>query len=164
MKRIISCALICSILAASGCASIASGTDQNITVTAVPQATIEIASFEAGQLYYSGGSPAIVVLPRNRTYTVLVRASGYRDVSFSIGRRLNGWYFGNILVGWIAGFIIDALTGAMWKLEPAVISVTLEHVTNQDTSALAVVCTIEGYAGRAVYPLEAEPSPPQDFE
>lgn len=40
--------------------------------------------------------------------------------------RLNGWYFGNILIGRVIGMlIIDPATDAMWKLETLPINVTL---------------------------------------
>lgn len=144
-------------LVISGCASIASGTDQTVNVTSVPNAQIEITS-SRGQLHYSGRSPAIVVLSRDQTYTVLVCAAGYRESSFVIRRRLNAWYLGNLLVGWIAGFIIDALSGAMWKLEPDVITITLEAITLRGVPTLVAVCSIEGNPGRTVHPLMVDGS------
>lgn len=155
MKSLALLALACATLTVVACASIASGTDQTITVSSVPDGKIEISS-TGGQLYYSGRSPAIVVLSRDQTYTVRVRATGYREASFTIIRRLNAWYFGNLLFGWIAGFIIDALSGAMWRLEPTVVSVTLEAVALHGEPALAAVCTVAGRAGRVVFPLEPD--------
>jgi hypothetical protein len=42
---------------------------------------------------------------------------GYETKTISVECKLNGWYFGNILIGGLIGLlIVDPATGAMYKL------------------------------------------------
>lgn len=44
--------------------------------------------------------------------------------------KLDGWYFGNILIGGLLGMlIIDPATGAMWKIETEFLNETLSIST-----------------------------------
>ena len=70
-------------------------------------------------MFYAGDSPAIVKLPRKHSYTVTVQAGGYASQTLVITREFNAWFVGNILFGGIPGGIVDAITGAMWNLEPS---------------------------------------------
>lgn len=45
----------------------------------------------------------------------------------AVTRATNGWIWGNLVFGWIVGFIVDFATGSAYKLEPAVVNVTLER-------------------------------------
>ncbi|MDR1896957.1 MAG: hypothetical protein LBR10_09235, partial [Prevotellaceae bacterium] len=41
--------------------------------------------------------------------------------------KIDGWYFGNLLLGgWPGMLIIDPLTGAMWKIESRFLHATLD--------------------------------------
>lgn len=33
-------------------------------------------------------------------------------------RTIDGWFFGNILIGWFVGIVIDFMTGAAYKITP----------------------------------------------
>jgi len=121
---------VLAVVVLTGCATIISGTSQDISVDSRPRARIEITS-STGAVFYSGDSPAIVRLPRKYTYTVTVRASGYGSQTIVVSQRFNAWFIGNIIFGGIPGGVVDAITGAMYNLEPAIISVTLENATTQ---------------------------------
>lgn len=59
-------------------------------------------------------------------YTVYFFNDGYDQTVVSINARLDGWYFGNILIGGFLGMlIIDPATGAMWKIDERVLNVDL---------------------------------------
>jgi hypothetical protein len=49
---------------------------------------------------------------------------------------INGWIWGNLLFGWILGFGVDFLTGSAYKLEPALVQVTMQ---NDEESTYAVI-------------------------
>ena len=51
---------------------------------------------------------------------------GYRTQAVALTKGVNGWVFGNFLIGWIPGLIIDFVTGSASKLEPSMVSVSLE--------------------------------------
>jgi hypothetical protein len=92
-------------------------------------------------VFYAGDSPAIVKLPRKHSYTVTVQAGGYASQTLVITREFNAWFIGNILFGGIPGGVVDAITGAMWNLEPSLLTVTLERVSAQGGQGLEVVFT-----------------------
>ena len=53
---------------------------------------------------------------------------GYETKKVNVECKLNGWYFGNIVIGGLLGFlIIDPATGAMYKLEHDGIIETLDR-------------------------------------
>lgn len=70
-------------------------------------------------------TPATVRLDRchgffsGEDYKVTFESAGYYPGEMHIRSKLNGWYFGNVLVGGAIGlFFVDPLTGAMWHLSP----------------------------------------------
>jgi hypothetical protein len=60
------------------------------------------------------------------TYT----KNGYDTKTVPVEFKLDGWYFGNILLGGLIGMlIIDPATGAMYKLETEFLNETLVQST-----------------------------------
>lgn len=110
-------------LSLSGCASILSEQTYPVQVTSEPsRASIEIKD-EDGNVVYNGSTPATVKLTSSagyfdgERYTVTFRKDGYDDEQFVINSGIDGWYWGNILLGGILGMlIIDPATGAMYDL------------------------------------------------
>jgi len=108
----------------SGCASVASKSRYDVTITSSPdQANITITDNQ-GLDIYSGKTPATVDLSSGggffsgAKYTVKFHKDGYQDTTMSLNADIDGWYFGNILIGGVLGLlIIDPVTGAMWKLQ-----------------------------------------------
>lgn len=75
---------------------------------------------------FEGTTPASVNLKRKYKYNVTVNMMGYKEKTVMVDQTLNMMVLGNILCGGIPGGVVDALTGAMWVLEPEQIVVTLE--------------------------------------
>ncbi|MEA4868986.1 MAG: hypothetical protein VB097_10905 [Rikenellaceae bacterium] len=51
---------------------------------------------------------------------------GYDEKIVPITFKIDGWYFGNILIGGVLGMlIVDPATGAMWKIETELLDETL---------------------------------------
>ena len=121
------------------CASIVSKSSYPVTIKSSPaQADITIKD-ETGKAVYDGKTPTTVTLNtkagyfKGKDYTVTFSKEGYDKHEAVIKRGVDtGWYiFGNILFGGLIGwFIVDPITGAMWKL-PDELSVDL---TEQKTS------------------------------
>lgn len=110
-------------LVLSGCASIIHGTTQTIDFTSQPSgATITI----DGKNY--GKTPKSIPLRRKgrekgdksgkNTYQVKIALDGYHPYEIKIKREVDGWFWGNILLGGIIGIIVDASNGSMYKLTP----------------------------------------------
>jgi hypothetical protein len=75
----------------------------------------------------AGSVPASVRLPRKNEYQINISLDGFETRTLALTRGTNGWIWGNLLFGWIVGFAVDFLTGSAYKLEPAIVNVTLER-------------------------------------
>ncbi|HEC60964.1 MAG TPA: hypothetical protein ENI27_01780 [bacterium] len=128
-------------LSFSSCATIVSGSSQDVTINTQPTAQIEITS-DTGRVFYSGESPTVVKLPRKHTYTVTVKAGGYGNQMVLITKQFNVWFVGNILIGGIIGGVVDIMTGAMWNLQPEIVRISLERSSIDKDSEIFVVLNI----------------------
>lgn len=64
-------------------------------------------------------TPAVVMLHRKPEHcSIKLNKEGYAEKELKFGRQMSGWYLGNVLVGGIIGFIVDAANGAMWNRTP----------------------------------------------
>jgi hypothetical protein len=61
-------------------------------------------------------TPSMVVVPR-RGAAVIVKKAGYKDTGVTLTRTVNGWFFGNIILGGLLGSSIDSSTGAINKYD-----------------------------------------------
>ena len=136
----------------SGCATIVGGgTSQRVTFNAAPSgATVTVKSSSGIQMAQTN-APATVRLPRKNEYQVEIAVPGYRTQTLALTQGLNGWVWGNLLIGWIPGFIVDFASGSAKKLEPSVVSVNLQTAAAEGGApqALAVV-RLQDDAGRLV--------------
>jgi len=109
----------------AGCATIANGTDQNVSITSTPSEA-EITVKNAGGIeVFTGKTPAQVKLARSSSYVVTVKLDGFKESQVMINKSFNTVFLGNLICGGVIGMIIDGTNGAMWKLEPEVINVSL---------------------------------------
>jgi hypothetical protein len=95
-------------------------------------------------------SPATVLLKSSAgyfskaEYQVRLTRAGYAEQIVPVNYKLNGWYFGNVLIGGLLGMlIIDPATGAMWKLETPPIYITLNKSTTSTTNPTLKVMDIK---------------------
>ena len=129
-------------MALSGCASIFSGTTQEVEVKAAPGTRFVVTNAFGSQVA-SGESPGNVALRRGagyfspHAYKVKLSRLGYKSKTVDVVPGMNPWYFANILLGGFVGMVIvDPLTGAMFKLYPSDIDVELEP-TGEDIDQLS---------------------------
>jgi hypothetical protein len=66
-----------------------------------------------------GQTPLTVKLKRAHNHKIRISLEGYMPYEADLNRRLDGWIFGNILIGGVIGIGIDALSGSMFRLSPA---------------------------------------------
>jgi hypothetical protein len=120
----ISFILISAIFLLSSCASIVTKSSYPLSINSTPNnATISITD-KKGKEIYLGNTPATVKLKAGNgffsraEYQVKFSSPGYNDKIVPVLFKLDGWYFGNILIGGLIGMVIvDPATGAMWKME-----------------------------------------------
>lgn len=138
---------ISSILLLTGCASIVSKGSWPISINSSPsEAKISIKD-KKGIEIYTGNTPATLKLKSGAgffskaRYQVTFEKVGYDKKVVPVEFKLNGWYFGNLILGGPLGLlIIDPITGAMFRLETEFLNETLtKSVANVDTKELKLL-------------------------
>lgn len=95
----------------SGCGAILNGSRQDITITSQPEgASVFINNQPLGE------TPVTARLKRSENYRILLELPGYQPYELQLGRKLSGVYWLNVLN--VIGFIIDPLSGTMYRLDP----------------------------------------------
>jgi hypothetical protein len=127
---------LCTPVIFSSCATIFGRSSYPVSVHTEPSGSNISITDKKGREVYKGKSPSTVMLKSSAgffskaEYQVKITANGYDEQIIPVLYKLNGWYFGNILIGGLVGMlIIDPATGAMWKLDTRPIFVTLDRST-----------------------------------
>jgi len=135
-KRITSLLLICLILLSSSCASILSKSSYPISINSSPSEAQIVITNKKGVEVYAGNTPATMKLDASsgffgkEHYQVEFTKNGFQTKTVPINFKLDGWYFGNILLGGVIGMlIVDPATGAMYKLDTEFLNETLLEST-----------------------------------
>lgn len=147
LKKITSIALVCSFLLITSCASILSKSNYAVNINSTPSANISIAD-RKGVVVYQGTTPTSLKLKsgagffKRARYQVSFTKDGFSPVTLPIEFKLDGWYFGNLLIGGVLGMlIIDPATGAMYKLDNEFVNATLVKnvaTTNESLKIYAI--------------------------
>ena len=128
MKIIIKSILLLSVILLTSCATIISGSRQNIEIASEPSsAKVYINEIEIGN------TPVQKNLKRNQEYQLTLKLDGYKTYETKLEKKFNAWYIGNIAFGGLIGIIIDPITGAMHKLKPEEIDGNLKSGTTYKT-------------------------------
>jgi hypothetical protein len=139
-----------ALILTNGCATLlGGGPSQSVTVNAEPDGTSFVVKSSTGLQMAAGTAPQIIRLPRRNEYQVDFTVPGYRPQSVVLTRGVNGWIWGNLLIGWVVGFIVDFATGSAYKLEPAVVQVALQRQSGEGagSEAHAVVRLLDMFGG-----------------
>lgn len=109
------------------CATIINGSKQEVPFRSTPSgAKITV------QGEFVGETPATVDLKRNLDNAdVKIKLDGYKPYEMTLHRKFNAWFVGNLIFGGIPGMIIDAATGAMYKLDPKDVRAKLKEKSSQ---------------------------------
>ncbi|WP_430399086.1 hypothetical protein [Flavobacterium sp.] len=120
----------------SSCASIVSKSSYPITINSAPSEAQIVIKDKKGVEIFSGQTPATLKLKSGSgffgkaRYQVTFTKKGYNTKTVPVEFKLDGWYFGNLLLGGVLGMlIIDPATGAMYKLDTEFINETLVQST-----------------------------------
>ncbi|MGD2093941.1 MAG: hypothetical protein PVH77_02935 [Phycisphaerales bacterium] len=97
----------------SGCASIVTGKFQNIPVTSEPPGA-KVRS-DTGVSITTPGSFDMV---RNQNHTLVAEYPGCEPQQRELKHGVQGWFWGNIILGGIIGGVIDMASGACDELQP----------------------------------------------
>lgn len=123
MKKTLLASIVLSGSMLTGCASIVSDSVYPVAINSSPNGATFTVKNREGVLIDSGNTPETVMLKsgdgyfHSATYTITFHKQGYDDKVVELQSKMDGWYFGNILLGGVIGMVIvDPATGAMWKL------------------------------------------------
>ncbi len=112
-----------SLALVSGCSSIISENKYPVSISSTPSQADFTLQNRDGKDVHTGRTPATVTLNassgffKGETYKLILNKEGYDEKTIEIQSTIDGWYFGNILIGSLIGLlIIDPATGAMFKL------------------------------------------------
>lgn len=131
----------------TGCASIVSTNLRQVALTSNPAGAAVTITDEKGLDIFNGTTPTTVTLKtgesyfHGKSYTVLFKKSGFEDKTVIISNQINGWYWGNILLGGVIGMlIVDPITGNMFTLSTDNVNATLSQKTSEaETPALHIL-------------------------
>lgn len=109
----------------TGCATIASGTNQNVSFESEPEgATVRV----DGEVI--GKTPVSSRLDKESDQSVSFEMPGYRTVTKDLSTKTDPWFFGNILIGGLFGSTTDFASGAAYEYSPDQYFVTLPPDNN----------------------------------
>jgi hypothetical protein len=139
MRRTVrSAAPLLLLIALPGCATlVGGGPSQPVSLNSTPAGASFTVKSSSGIQMAAGTTPQTLRLPRKNEYQIDFTVPGYKTQSVALTKGTNGWIWGNLLIGWIVGFIVDFATGSAYKLEPSQVQVSL--VREVDGSGLEQV-------------------------
>ena len=145
MQRILSfaaqIAVACAFMGTVGCATIIQGTSAPVSINSVPgSANVEIKRSD-GIVVGQGQTPMTVNLGKGKDYIVTISLDGYEPQIVPILKgdiEIGAAVCGNVLCTGLLGVVIDHFSGAMYKLEPGTINVSLKEVTALDGGDTAI--------------------------
>jgi hypothetical protein len=124
MKQLAALGLVTAIVV--GCATIASGTSQNITVNSnVDGARVYLDNEQVGVTPFTGS------VSKGKD-ALRVEADGYRSEIVSLSKSLDPLFWGNIILGGTLGSATDFVSGAAYQYAPATYQVELRAPAQSD--------------------------------
>jgi hypothetical protein len=126
--RIVGIAALCAVV--GGCASVARGTTENISILSTPpgaEATVSGLDVPTACM-----TPCSVVVKRNADISVAFQKEGYAPQTVQLTKEIQSTgaagFAGNVLIGGLVGMGVDAYTGAATDHKPNPVAVTLEPI------------------------------------
>jgi len=128
------------LLTLPGCATLVQGSSQEVSIVSNPAAAA--ISVDGKPM---GTTPAVVRLTRQESHLLRLDLDGYQPFEMPLERKTSGWVWGNVVFGGVIGVVVDASTGAMYKLSPGAVDTTLTTrtavVEGRRTIEVAIVMT-----------------------
>ncbi|MEJ7593101.1 MAG: hypothetical protein WKF77_16265 [Planctomycetaceae bacterium] len=134
----------------SGCATIVSGRRHEVTVDNSGGATCFSILDNQNRVVHSGVTPQQVTLksssaPFQPAKYQVVFAGQDGAQQYDLNANINWWTAGNIVIGGVPGIVIDAASGALWRLQPNVTGqVPSQNVVSNPTQGAAVLAADSG--------------------
>lgn len=112
--------LVCPLVGLASCATMTTSRSHHVPIDSVPHGAI--VSYNGANV---GVTPCTVTM-RSKCTVLVLKRDGYHDQFVQIGTSTNGWIFGNLLLGGVAGLAVDGISGAGSKIseEPCWVELT----------------------------------------
>lgn len=105
----------------SACASIITGTSQEVTFNSNPdEATVLVSGRVIGK------TPVTTSIKKQSGQSLVFEKEGYKPLTMQLETHLNPWFWGNIVLGGFIGSTTDGLSGAVHEYSPNQYMVTLQ--------------------------------------
>lgn len=102
-------------LSVTGCATIASGTNQSLTIVTekdVFGASCKLTDKKGGTWYLPDSPGSVTVRKGDGPMTIICKKEGYKPCTLVVDESISGATFGNIIAGGGIGIFVDAVSGA----------------------------------------------------
>jgi hypothetical protein len=117
----------------TGCATIVGKDTQLVSIKSEPPGAAVQISDKNKDVVFTGTTPTTVVLKKStgkyfgaQDYNVNISLPGYETQNVYLSEGVNGWYFGNILLGGVVGMLlVDPWNGGMYTMKNSDINLTL---------------------------------------
>lgn len=144
----------------SACSSLVSKSDYPVTISSSPESATFVIVDKRGRSIESGRTPATVILKSSsgyfsgQTYTIALGKEGYERQHYELKSTVDGWYWGNILIGGLLGMlIVDPATGAMYRL-PDRVDISLQPSASAAIGNTLEFGTLDSLSGEQIARLE----------
>lgn len=127
IKSLVALSLSAAML--TSCASLFTKSSQEITFKGVP-GTVIVDKKKNRPIAEIGSNGFATAEVRKQLGSKELHASkdGYTPADYELGTKIQGWFWGNLVLGGIPGMAIDAATGKMKKYKTDMLDVTLQPV------------------------------------
>ena len=150
-KHVLVRGLLISLLACSfsGCASIMSDKKYEVTMDNSGGPTYFTVKDHKSRIVQSGLTPKQVTLPAKTKWLLPAKYNVFyagRDgvEQHQLKARLDWWTAGNLVLGGVAGMAVDAVTGAMWKLDDRVTGqVPAQNIVSNESEGGTVLASYQ---------------------
>lgn len=125
-NRAVACAVLLSLaVSASGCGLVMGGSRQVVRAVSTPAGAAVTTSPETAETM----TPAGLNLERKNSYVLTFTKEGYAPAKAELQRGTRvGIVIADVLLTGLIGVIVDAATGAWYKLSPEVVTVAMEKI------------------------------------
>jgi hypothetical protein len=134
--------MVCTTLVS--CGTIVSGPSWLSVETSPSNVKIRIEGLQNGEKF-TKITPLRVQLNKNSDYKLVVETPNYKSEEVIIRRSIDGWFWGNILIGGILGMGIDYLSGNMWNHNKHLVNINLETLSSAPDSIKLNVPVLVSY-------------------
>lgn len=146
-------------LGLGGCATIVEGTSQDIMVASDPSGATCTVSRGGNQIAAVIATPAKIHIDKSKNdLAVTCTKQGYEPTTAIFSPKFNGTTFGNILIGGVAGAVVDASTGASYNY-PTDMSIAMPQSVAAAPAAAPVVAAAPASPVAAKTTTAAAPAP-----